>query len=115
MAAVVILLFLAALAFCGWGFWQSCKLMGRGLSRIFSPTTQGTQGTQGSPTVPLVAVSPSTRLPVPDWTDKLVADHLATCGTCRLSYVEGTLSLLEPETIKRILAIIETEDKAVAP
>jgi hypothetical protein len=113
MVFVVIVLFLLALAACGVGFWWSCRLMFRGFRRIFAPAYGPPAGPrQDGPEMP--ATAPET-VTVPGWSAKLVSDHLSTCSTCRESLVTYLLPTLEPEILKRVLLVIEQEDKAVAP
>lgn len=105
IAAIAILIFLAALAACGVGFYFSCRLLWHGVSGIFAPTAPK-QAAVVSPK----ALHETIRPLLPGWTAKLVSDHLATCQTCRDDYVSGTLSLLEPETVTRIVALVEAHD-----
>jgi hypothetical protein len=111
MAAVAVLMFLILLAACGWGCWVSVRLIFRSASKLFAPNFGPPAGArQAGPEMPATAVSPSTRPGVPAWADKLIGDHIAKCSTCRESYVTGTLPLLEPETLTRILALIEDHE-----
>lgn len=103
MIFIVILVFLALLAGCGWGLYLSVRLIFRSAQRMFAP----------APAFAPPAVLPPEHV-IPSWTAKLVGDHLATCATCRASYVAYTLARLEPSTISRILALIEAETP-VAP
>ncbi len=109
MALVVIAVWLGALAFCVWLGFASIKLFIRGFQRAFAPTF----GVDG-PTMPSQAQEPVTRPDIPAWTGNLVQAHLATCATCRASYVNHTLTMLEPATIERMLRVIEQEDALVA-
>jgi len=102
---VVLLLFLALLGLCVWGFIASCRLMFRGFRGILAPTTPK-RPPESSPTARENVPRPE----VPVWTAKLVSDHLATCPTCRASYVTYTLPLLEPSTISRVLALVEDHE-----
>jgi hypothetical protein len=99
---MVLLVILLALAGCGWLFWQSVKLIIRGFKRAFAPSFVPTFGVDG-PTLPTPAA-------VPGWTARMVSDHIARCQVCRESYVTGTLPLLLPETLSRIVGICEAED-----
>jgi hypothetical protein len=105
IALVIVLVFLLALGLCVWGFIASVRLMFRGFRGILAPTTQ-----KRPPESPPKARENVPRPEVPVWTAKLVSDHLATCPTCRESYVNYTMSLLEPTTISRILALVEDHE-----
>lgn len=109
MIALVIVLYLLALAGCVWLGFASIKLFIRGFQRAFAPTFVPTFGVDG-PTMPSPAQEPVTRPDIPAWTGSLVQAHLATCATCRASYVNHTLTMLEPATIERMLRVIEQED-----
>jgi len=113
MAAIAVLVFIALLAGCGYGFWMSCKLMFRGFRGIFAQTTQD------SPTVPLAAVSPSTRPGVPPWVLAIVRHHLGHCRICAEAVREYTgpgetleqmLNRMEPVTVERMVRVVERED-----
>ena len=109
MAAIAILIFLAALAGCAWGAWVSLKLVFRSLNRIFTPesTFQGAVAlSKADESVTRPRVPPD----IPPWVQATISDHIATCETCRTSYVEGTLPLLQPETVTRIVALVEAHD-----
>jgi hypothetical protein len=115
-ALVVVALYLLALAGCGWLFWQSAKLIIHGFKRAFAPSFVPTFGIDG-PMMPgpslgggtggTTAENPN---PVPGWTARMVGNHIAHCQVCRESYVTGTLPLLLPETLSRIVGICEAED-----
>lgn len=104
MGALVFIVFLLALGACVWLFVASCRLMIRSAQRMFTPAPAPTFGPPpAEPVVPPEHV-------VPGWTAKLVGDHLARCQRCRDDYVSGTLPLLEPSTISRVLALVEDHE-----
>jgi hypothetical protein len=98
------------------GILLSCRLMFRSFRRIVEPKFGPPSGPAfPGPRMPVTALPVATRPDVPLWTAKLIADHIATCVECRESYVGGTLPLLEPSTISRILALVEDHKPGVAP
>jgi hypothetical protein len=112
---LILLLFLAAIAACAWGFWLSVKLMIRSFNRLTAPNFGPPTGArQEGPMMPSQAVAAPLRSEVPGWSAKLVSDHIAHCQRCRDDYVSGTLPLLEPSTISRVLALVE-DHEPVAP
>ncbi len=100
---LVIVLYLLAFAFCGWLFWQSVKLIVHGFQRAFA--SSGVVGNFPS-TLPAA---------VPGLTAQMIGNHLGHCRVCRESYVAGTLPLLLPETLTRIVGICEAEDAGAMP
>jgi len=115
MVFAVIVLFLLALVGCAWGFWLSVKLMIRSFHRLTAPNFGPPTGArQEGPMMPSQAVAAPLRSEVPGWSAKLVSDHIAHCQRCRDEYVSGTLPLLEPSTISRVLALVE-DHEPVAP
>jgi hypothetical protein len=128
MALVVIAVWLGALAFCVWLGFASIKMMIHGFQRAFAPTF-------GPPTTPRVA-GPSlsserpvlTAHPVPGWTVKMIEAHVRLCASCRTAVaeyiadeshapgapvsIEAMLDSLEPETVTRIVHLVEAEDAA---
>jgi len=114
MIFLLLLLFLALLAGCAWGFVWSVRLMIRSFNRLTAPSFGPPTGArQDGPTMPATPVPDPVRPEVPGWTAKLVADHLSRCQRCRDDYVSGTLPLLEPETVTRIVALVEAHDAPV--
>jgi hypothetical protein len=104
---LILVLYLLALAGCGWLFWQSVKLIIHGFQRAFGSSFVPTFGIDG-PTMPRPSVqNPS---PVPGLTAQMIGNHIGHCQVCRESYVTGTLPLLLPETLTRIVGICEAED-----
>lgn len=129
MIALVIVLYLLALAGCVWLGFASIKMFIRGFQRAFAPTF-------GPPTTPRVdGPSLPSKLPVlaahpvPGWTVKMIETHLRGCPACRTAVAEyiadanptpgapvpalaTILNSLEPETITRIVHLVEAEDAA---
>jgi hypothetical protein len=128
-AILVILIFLALLAGGAYGFWKSCQLMFRGFNRILAPEPTFQAAVPSSKTVP-EPTRPGGHAWVrgtvrhPGWVLAIVRHHLEHCAVCREAVMEYTepgetlaemLARMEPETITRMLHIVETEDKAVTP
>jgi len=90
------------------------KLMIRSFNRLTAPNFGPPAGArQDGPEMPLAAGDPAPGHVVPDWTAKLVSDHLRTCERCREEYVSGTLPLLESATVTRLVALVEAHDAPV--
>jgi hypothetical protein len=133
VVALVVIVFLLALGACVWLFVASCRLMMRSFSRMFAPSPGATFGPPTTPRVdgpslpselPVLAAHP-----VPGWTVKMIETHLRGCPACRTAIAEyiadanptpgapvpalaTILNSLEPETITRIVHLVEAEDAA---
>jgi len=106
VAILAVLIFCALLAGCAYGFWKSCQLMFRGFRGLTGQNRRPVVQPKTRESVTRPGVSPD----IPPWAQATISDHIATCETCRTSYVEGTLPLLQPETVTRIVALVEAHD-----
>jgi hypothetical protein len=123
MALVVIAVWLVALAGCAWLGFASIKLMIHGFQRAFAPTfgPPATPKVDGSK-IPDATAAGAARADLAPWVLATITDHLCGCVTCR-SAVESyrheqgnpatPLASLQPVTLARMLAVIETEDVVV--